>query len=155
MRLKIPPPIVALVCILLMGLIAIPTQFVTIEFEILNLPVLKIGSVVLLIVGFSINITAFLSFRKADTTINPLKPETAGQLVISGLYRFTRNPMYLGMLIILLAWNLWLANWISFVGPIMFMAFITRYQIIPEEQALEKLFPDDYAEFKQATRRWL
>ena len=155
MRLKIPPPIVALVCILLMGLNAIPTQFATIEFEILNLPVLKIGSVVLLIVGLSINITAFLSFRKAETTVNPLKPETAGHLVSTGLYRFTRNPMYLGMLIVIIAWNLWLANWISFVGPILFIAFITRFQIIPEEQALEKLFPDDYAKFKQATRRWL
>jgi protein-S-isoprenylcysteine O-methyltransferase Ste14 len=152
MRLKIPPPIVALICALFMGLITVPTPFASIK---LALPVLEIASVVLLFVGLSINITALLSFRKAETTINPLKPETAGHLVNTGLYRFSRNPMYLGMLIVLIAWGLWLANWVGFAGPALFMAFITRFQIIPEEQALEQLFPDDFVQFKQATRRWL
>jgi len=155
MRLKIPPPLVALICILLMGLITLPTGFASFEFRSVGLPVLDIASAALLIIGLGINITAFLAFRSAETTINPLKPETAGRLVNTGLYRFTRNPMYLGMLIVLIAWGIWLANWISFFGPVLFIAFITQFQIMPEEQALEKLFPDEYPKFKKSVRQWL
>lgn len=155
MHLKIPPPVVALICALLMGLNALPGQFGSFEFEFRGFPVLDLAAIVLLVVGLSIDIASLLSFRKTETTINPLKPETASRLVSTGLYRFSRNPMYLGILIVLIAWALWLANWFIFIGPALFVAFITKFQIIPEEQALEKLFPEDFKKFRQSTRRWL
>jgi protein-S-isoprenylcysteine O-methyltransferase Ste14 len=138
-----------------MGLNSLPGQFGSFELEMNGFPALDLAAIVLLVTGLSINIIAFLSFRRTKTTINPLKPETASHLVNTGIYRLTRNPMYLGMLIVLIAWGVWLANWFSFLGPILFIAFINKFQIAPEEQALEKLFPEEFKNFKQTTRRWL
>src|SRR5678815_1380789 len=85
-----------------------------------------------------------LAFRKASTTVDPRSPENTSQIVRSGIYRFTRNPMYLGMLIVLIAWMAWLSNVGAGVVPVLFALYITRWQIVPEERALAQKFGAEY-----------
>ena len=94
-------------------------------------------------------------FRKVKTTIDPLNPEKAKQLVVGGVFYLSRNPMYLGMLLIAIAWAIYLANPWSILGVIGFVLFIKRFQITPEERAMDKLFGDQYAKYKVSVRRWL
>ena len=150
MKLKIPPPIVGLLFVLLMWLIAQISDFATVSASALN-----ISSILVLAVGIAISITAVLSFRRAKTTVNPLKPETAAHLVNTGLYKWSRNPMYLGLLLMLVAWALWLGNALGALMPVLFVLYMNRFQILPEEQALMKLFPDEFEAFCAATRRWI
>jgi protein-S-isoprenylcysteine O-methyltransferase Ste14 len=96
-----------------------------------------------------------LSFRRAKTTVNPLKPETSASLVSTGVYSFTRNPMYLGMALVLLAWAAYLASPWALAGPALFALYITRFQIIPEERVLARLFGTSFAEYRKRVRRWL
>jgi protein-S-isoprenylcysteine O-methyltransferase Ste14 len=94
-------------------------------------------------------------FRKAKTTIDPLNPEKAKQLVVAGVFSLSRNPMYLGMALIAIAWAIYLANPWSFIGVLGFVLFINRFQITPEERAMDKLFGDQYAKYKDTVRRWV
>jgi protein-S-isoprenylcysteine O-methyltransferase Ste14 len=110
---------------------------------------------VLIAIGAAIGIGGVMSFRRANTTVNPLKPETTAALVSTGVYSFTRNPMYLGMLLVLLAWALYLSSIWSFVGPVLFVSYITRFQIVPEERVLARLFGPPFAEYKKRVRRWI
>lgn len=95
-----------------------------------------------------------VAFHRAKTTTNPLKPQAASSIVTSGVYRFTRNPMYAGVAAVLLGWASYLAVLWAFLGPIVFIAFITRFQIIPEERELKSKFGPDYAEYQQRVGRW-
>jgi protein-S-isoprenylcysteine O-methyltransferase Ste14 len=95
------------------------------------------------------------SFRRAHTTVDPLHPEKASRLVTGGIYRVSRNPMYLGFAIFLLAWAVFLASPWMLLGVPAFMAFIGRLQIQPEERALESLFGEEYRDYKARVRRWL
>lgn len=112
-----------------------------------SIPAVAAGVLVLLL--------AVRSFGKANTTVNPIEPEKAEQLVTTGLYRFTRNPMYLGMLLVLLGGALALQNIAAFGGPILFAVSITLLQIIPEERVLEQKFGSAFTAYRQQTRRWL
>lgn len=96
-----------------------------------------------------------ISFRRARTTVNPLKPETATALVTSGVYRYTRNPMYLGMLAILVAWAAFLASPAALLGPLGFWTYIQRFQIRPEEKMLTSLFGRAFTDYTSRVRRWL
>ena len=87
--------------------------------------------------------------------MNPLKPETSSRLVTSGIYRHTRNPMYLGMAVVLLGWAAWLGSAWSLLGIAMFAAYITRFQILPEETALQRIFGAEFDEYRERVRRWL
>jgi len=107
------------------------------------------------VIGLSIDVSAILSFRKAKTTINPLKPHATSKLVENGIYRFTRNPMYLGMVFILLGVLCYYANPIGLIVIIIFMVFITQFQIIPEERAMSELFENRFSLYRQQVRRWL
>jgi protein-S-isoprenylcysteine O-methyltransferase Ste14 len=108
-----------------------------------------------LLLGIITLITAVLSFKRQSTTVNPLQPEKASSLVISGIFKYSRNPMYLGMLLILLSMTIKF----NFIGGILmiftFIAFITKFQIIPEEIVLERLFGDEFTRYKKKTRRWI
>jgi protein-S-isoprenylcysteine O-methyltransferase Ste14 len=106
-------------------------------------------------IGIAIAIGGVMSFRRAKTTVNPLKPETSTALVSTGVYSFTRNPMYLGMVLVLFAWAAYLSSIWSLVGPVLFALYITRFQIVPEERALDRLFGAPFGEYKQRVRRWL
>lgn len=94
-------------------------------------------------------------FRQAGTTVNPLQPQKASQLVVQGAYTVTRNPMYLGMLLLLLGWALFLNSMPALSGPVLFWGFIARFQILPEERALLARFGEAYRQYCQQVRRWL
>jgi protein-S-isoprenylcysteine O-methyltransferase Ste14 len=106
-------------------------------------------------IGVAVAIGGVISFRRAETTVNPLKPETSAALVSTGVYSFTRNPMYLGMVLVLFAWAVYLSSIWSLLGPVLFTLYITRFQIIPEERALDRLFGAPFAAYKKRVRRWL
>jgi protein-S-isoprenylcysteine O-methyltransferase Ste14 len=115
---------------------------------------LEICSVVA-IVGLLIDILALSAFMKAKTTINPLKPETATLLVNTGIYKFSRNPMYVGNFIFLLAWGIWLGVPANIALLSVYELYMTRFQIQPEEKALENIFNGDYQHYKEQVRRWV
>jgi len=119
-----------------------------------NLPFSTAAAVILVITGLALNLLPKLLFRQGNTTVNPLQPGRTTRLITSGIYRYTRNPMYLGHAAILSGWALHLSNTISLVVVPAFVIFITRFQIIPEERALGAVFPD-YKAFRLRTRRWL
>ena len=111
-------------------------------------------SVFLLLAGV-FGVSGILQFIKASTTIHPHKPEHTRHLVTTGLYRFTRNPMYLGLLMGLLGFVSGLANPLALLGPVFFVVYITRFQIKPEERILSKKFGVTYKNYLQKVRRWI
>lgn len=147
---KIPPPVVGLlVAAGMWSLSAIGPQ---IAFA----PWLKYVTIAILAAtGLAIDVLGLLSFHRARTTVNPLKPERVSAIVTSGVYRFTRNPMYLGMAMLLLAWSTYLSALLPFAGPAIFVLYITRFQIQPEEKVLKAKFGDEYAAYASRVRRWL
>lgn len=105
--------------------------------------------------GFLIDLVSVAAFVRARTTVNPLAPDKTSALVISGLYRFSRNPMYLGMLMILLGWGLYLGDALAFPPAGLFIILIEFLQLRPEERALEEKFGDDFRAYKKRVRRWI
>jgi protein-S-isoprenylcysteine O-methyltransferase Ste14 len=105
--------------------------------------------------GLSISVSGVLTFRKARTTVNPMHPGRANSLVRSGPYRFTRNPMYLGMFFVLSGWFLFLHNLAALVFLGVYVAVITEFQIRPEERFMAELFGEQYEEYKREVPRWL
>ena len=145
---KIPPPIVTLIC----GLaIYFSKTFFNKFFSYNNNTI----SLFLLILGFTVFTLAVKAFNRQKTTVNPLEPRQASSLVSSGIFKYSRNPMYLGMLIILLA----LSFKFNLVGGIVISLFlylfITKFQILPEEEAMNELFGDEFTEYSNRTRRWI
>lgn len=150
LELKVPPPVVALVLALAMWAVS---RF-TLTFEVdasLRIAV----AIAVALVGGAFSVAGITAFRRAQTTLNPMKPETASSLVTSGIYRFTRNPMYVGLLFVLVGWIAFLCAPWALVGPVVFVAYMTRFQIAPEEKALMSAFDEAYASYKARVRRWL
>ena len=150
MKLKIPPPLQALIIATLMwGLDQlIPAAHIAIPG--------KMALIILLVVtGSLIDLSAIFVFVKAKTTVNPLKPDTASALVNTGIFKISRNPMYLGLLLLLTAWAIWLGNICNIGLLILFPLYITYFQIKPEEEALTELFGDDFKNYCLTTRRWI
>lgn len=106
-------------------------------------------------VGLAFDLLGLLAFRALRTTVNPLAPQRASALVTGGVYRVTRNPMYVGMAFLLLAWAAFLAALPPFLGPILYVLYLTRFQIRPEERVLNELFGEPYAQYTARVRRWL
>ncbi|WOP14531.1 isoprenylcysteine carboxylmethyltransferase family protein [Ottowia sp. SB7-C50] len=96
-----------------------------------------------------------LAFRRARTTVNPLSPHRASALVTNGIYRFTRNPMYLGMLLVLAGWAVYLGNAVAFVGLPLFVAVLNALQIKPEERILRERFGEHFTRYAGRVRRWM
>lgn len=94
-------------------------------------------------------------FRRAGTTINPVAIERASQLVVEGVYGWSRNPMYVSMAAILAAIAAATAQPLLLLGPVAFVLYITRFQIIPEERTMAVLFGEAYAAYRSRVRRWL
>jgi len=112
-------------------------------------------AIVLAVTGLVIDLTAAFAFRRAKTTVNPMAPEKANALVVSGLYTVSRNPMYLGLVLILCGWALWLGRPAGLIPIVLFTTAITFLQIRPEEKALEDKFGDAYRDYKKQVRRWI
>ncbi len=150
LELKIPPPLLALGVGFGMWAIAKLGPLVPLN-EWLRLVI----AAVLAATGFAIAAAGIAAFHRAQTTITPLKPETASSLVSTGIYAFTRNPMYLGLLTVLIGWSVYLAAPLAFLGPLFFWLYIGRFQIMPEERALLALFGDHFTQYTAKVRRWL
>src|SRR4029450_13465939 len=150
LELKVPPPIVALVLALLMWMTPAVAGLVQMPY-----PARVLCAVVLVYIGQSISIAGMVAFRRAKTTVNPIKASLASSLVIQGVYRYTRNPMYVGLLLTLLAWAMFLANPFAVLWVVVFVLYITRFQIIPEERVLAPLFGAEYEAYKGRVRRWV
>ena len=109
---------------------------------------------VLGVAGVSVAFMGVVSFRRAQTTVNPTRPQATSSLVSTGIYAFSRNPMYLGFLLMLLAWAVFLANVLTLVPVVAFVAYLNRFQIAPEERALQAIFETEFTAYKKKVRRW-
>jgi protein-S-isoprenylcysteine O-methyltransferase Ste14 len=150
LELKLPPPVVALVLAVAMWALS---RF-TFVFEVdaaLRIPV----AVAIALAGGAFSAAGVAAFRRAKTTVNPMKPDAASSLVTGGVYRVTRNPMYVGLLLVLVGWAAFLCAPWALVGPAVFVAYINRFQIAPEERALLSMFGDGYSAYRATVRRWL
>lgn len=147
---KIPPPAVGALVGLAMWLVA------PIGPDLVLSPAVRyIGAAVLVVAGLAFDLLGLLAFRGSQTTVNPLRPERASALVTAGVYRITRNPMYVGMCFLLSAWAVYLSALLPLAGPVVFVLYITRFQIRPEERALSRLFGEQFAQYTARVRRWL
>ncbi|MFT5572745.1 MAG: protein-S-isoprenylcysteine O-methyltransferase Ste14 [Cryomorphaceae bacterium] len=146
---RIPPPLVLVIILVLMKIIAMVDSN---KWQSLNLNLL---AALLAILGVACAVAGVAGFRKAKTTVNPLDPSRASSLVTGGIYNFSRNPMYLGMLMVTIGFGIHLASLLSFIMVILFAMFISRFQIVPEERAMKKIFGAEFTEFCLETRRWL
>lgn len=150
MELKIPPVIVTLIFAALIWLTAIITPAFPLPW-VLGTSLL----LTLMISGTFIALAALRAFRKARTTVNPLQPESSSTLVCTGIFAHTRNPMYLALLFALLALCVYLENAFTLIPVVLFVLFMNRFQILPEERAMESLFGEEYLDYKARVRRWL
>ena len=150
LEVKVPPPAVALLFGLLMWLASLVVAPVAVPFAA------RMGvAVVLASVGLTFGVAAMRSFLREKTTMNPIKPSAASSLVTGGVFRFTRNPMFLSLLLYLLAWAAYLSNWLALLFVPVFVLYINELQIKPEERALSALFGAEYTSYKTRVRRWL
>ena len=149
-ELLIPPPLIVLCSGLVMWLLAKALPSLSVAWPYST----QLG-IMMTLIGLAIGLSGVQAVTKAKTTMNPKQPGDASQLVKSGIYKYSRNQMYLGLLFILIAWMIYLSNLASLLGIFAYIAYITRFQIIPEERYLEEKFSADYLSYKKQTRRWL
>lgn len=145
----IPPPAALLISIALIWALS---EWLT--GANIDLPARPWIAGLLFTIGLALMLIAAWSLQKAHTTINPIWPDHAKHLVTSGIYRHSRNPIYLGDAIILLGMVVWFGNWLGLAVVALFVLFIDRVQIRAEEHALARLFGDGYRNYLDRTRRW-
>jgi protein-S-isoprenylcysteine O-methyltransferase Ste14 len=150
MKTRVPPPVVALIAAIVMW------------FLDRRLPMARwIGppwswlGLVPVAVGVAIDVRAFRHFRRVGTTVNPMQPEQATRLVTDGIFGISRNPMYFGLLLILIGWAVWLGAASAWLIPPLFLLGITYAQIVPEERALGELFGPQYVAYRRDVARWI
>lgn len=150
MKLKIPP---ALVTVIIAGMMWLVNYLFPIGS--LALPGTRLVAATLFVIAGIIGVISLYQFYRNKTTIHPHKPEKTSQLVIDGIYNVSRNPMYLALLILLLAYATVLHNIFNFLILPIFVWYINRFQIIPEEQALSEKFGQDFEDYRSQVRRWM
>ncbi len=148
---KIPrlPP---LLLVLILAISMLVLDGVLPLFRILHPPFAFLGAVPAALGVLIVLISAGL-FRFRKTTINPFGEPAV--VVQEGFYRFSRNPMYLGMLLVLIGVGLWLGNVLALLLAPAFVAIMTRWYIVREEQLLEDRFGDVYRAYHGRVRRWV
>src|SRR5215203_5700860 len=147
---KLPPPVVALLVAFMMWGAARFTGPISIALGLRLIAALLLAGT-----GLAIAIAGIVQFRRARTTTNPFHPDAASSLVDDGIYRFTRNPMYLGMLLTLLGWAAFLASPMALLLTPLFVLYMNRFQIGPEERALSARFGAAFDAYTASVRRWL
>jgi len=150
LELKIPPPALMLLFAVTMWLLSVSAPSLA-----LALPWRVPVALILWSAGIAIALAALFEFRRAKTTVNPFTPEAAAAIVTSGIYRYSRNPMYVGLLLALSGWFVWLSHLLAFVLLPMFVLYINRFQIEPEERALSAKFGGLFRDYRHSVRRWL
>jgi protein-S-isoprenylcysteine O-methyltransferase Ste14 len=150
LELKIPPVVLVILFALTMWLVAQwlpPVALSALSGQIL--------AIALAGAGISMALAGVLAFRRADTTVDPRVPEQTSSLVIRGIYRYSRNPMYLGFLLLLAAWACYLMSTAAFVLLPLFVWYMNHFQIAPEERYLLQQFAAEYQAYTAQVRRWL
>lgn len=150
LELKIPPVAVVLLCGAAMWLLTLLVPAMT-----FNLPSRRLLSVVVAGIGLATGAAGMLAFRSAHTTVDPRYPEKSSTVVKAGVYQRSRNPMYLGLVLLLLAWGLFLAHVLALAVLPVFVLYMNRFQIAPEERAMQLQFGDDYRDYLRTVRRWI
>jgi protein-S-isoprenylcysteine O-methyltransferase Ste14 len=144
------PPIVTIIILVCMWVTAkLLTAFAIV------LPLRELLASILSIAGGIISFLGMLSFKLAKTTINSIRLESVSSLVVSGIYSVTRNPMYLGLVFVLLGWCYFLSNILTLAFVPLYVLYINYFQIQPEEKVLESKFGESYLQYKLKVRRWL
>ena len=146
--LKIPPPLLVLILV-------ISNYFSSKKIDLILLPNQDITSIIIFLIGMLILINPIFKFIKSKTTIDPIKFKKVNKLITSGIYRYSRNPMYLGLLILVTSTSIFYLNIFSITTPVFFYFWINRFQIKREEIFLTKKFGKEYLLYKTKTRRWI
>lgn len=150
LELKIPPVAVALITAACMWLAARAVPGIEVSF-----PWHDFVTGTVAVSGGFIALLGVVAFSRAGTTVNPMKPGSSSSLVVTGIYSVTRNPMYLGLLLVLLSWAIYLANVLTVLFLPGFVWYMGRYQIEPEERALASLFGPEFTAYAARVRRWI
>lgn len=146
--LKIPPPLLVLILV-------ISNYFSSKKIDVIHIPNQDLVSIVIFLIGILILIIPVSKFIKSKTTIDPIKFKKVNKLVTSGIYKYSRNPMYLGLLMILTSSSIFYLNIYSITTPFFFYWWITKFQIKREEIFLTDKFGKEYLSYKTRTRRWI
>ena len=141
----VPPPVIFIGCALLM--VYLPNLY--------PLSTNVLFAYLIVLVSFFVAFFSLWQFYKSKANINPIHLEKSDVFVANGIYRFSRNPMYLSLAGLLVAWAVYLQSAVSFLGVFLFIYFITQWQIKPEEYWLEKKFGESYLAYKKKVRRWI
>ena len=150
LELVVPPPIVMLVTALIMWLLSILLPGLTLQ-GVASLP----AAIILGAFGVGVSMAGIVAFHRAQTTPDPRRPGSATTLVTSGVYRFSRNPMYLGIQLVLIAWAIFLGNLASLLFAFVFALYIQRFQIRPEERFLQEKFGAEFTAYRAKVRAWI
>ena len=125
------------------------------KIDLIHLPNQDLISIIILLIGILILINPIFKFIKSKTTIDPIKFKKVNKLIISGIYKYSRNPMYLGLLMIVISTSIFFLNILSITTPFLFYCWINRFQIKREEIFLTEKFGKEYVSYKTKTRRWI
>lgn len=150
LELKLPP---LLVMLGFAGLISLVDY--VFPLQIFSHHIAVVLMVIFCLLGACITLAGVIIFKRAQTTVNPTNPTSTSSLVQVGIYKKTRNPMYVGMASCLLGWAFWQANPLALIGVVGFIVYITHFQIKPEEKVLAGLFPMEYPQYIQTVSRWI
>jgi len=150
LELKIPPVVQVVIIAGLMW--ALAGLLPGLSFAIPGSPLVALGIVM---TGVVVALLGVLEFRTAGTTVDPRAPEQSASLVVRGVYRVSRNPMYVGFLLMLTGWAVFLGNIASLLLLPVFILYMNRFQIVPEEQYMREKFGEAYAQYQATVRRWL
>ena len=145
---KIPPPILVLILVS-------SNYYSSKEIDLIHLPNQALISIIIFLFGILILINPIFKFIKSKTTIDPIKFKKVNKLIISGIYKYSRNPMYLGLLMIVISTSIFYLNIFSITTPFLFYCWINRFQIKREEIFLTEKFGEEYMSYKIKTRRWI
>ena len=145
---KIPPPILVLILV-------VSSFLSSKKIDVIHIPHQTLVSILILLIGILILIIPVTKFIKYKTTIDPIEFKKVNKLVTSGIYKYSRNPMYLGLLLIVISSSILYLNIYSVSTPIFFYYWINRFQIQREEIFLTEKFGKEYLSYKNKTRRWI
>ena len=146
--LKIPPPLLVMILIIF-------NYFSFKKIDLILIPNQNLISLIIFLIGVLILINPIFKFIKSKTTIDPIKFKKVNKLITSGIYKYSRNPMYLGLLMIVISTSILYLNILSITTPFLFYFWINRFQIKREEIFLTKKFGKEYLLYKTKTRRWI
>jgi protein-S-isoprenylcysteine O-methyltransferase Ste14 len=150
LELRIPPLVLVAAAGLSMWLLRDTTPELRLAFYGQNFAAASLA-----FIGLFFCLAGVLAFRRANTTTNPMTPVATSSLVTSGLYQITRNPMYVGFVLLLLGWGVFLGNPLAVLVIGAFIWYLTRFQVIPEERALRSMFGAQYESYCRDVRRWI